>query len=256
MEKILSEKIEKLEIQAGDIPITVIRPEKYSINRKTIFYYHGWTSNVENYELFGEIFASKGYQVIMPEINNHGKRGTTDYDSYKTMFDVLVQSVAEFSAIKEIAEERLNADINNLVVAGHSLGGMIASSVFTIHTSIKLGLIFNSIFDIEIIMNNMDEEFADSERDSYLLFNPMARVEYISGRNMEIFIGEEDLVIPKEGMEKFERELKNSEIKRDKINFNYYHSTGHSLSYKMIRDALYKCIDLVGLTEFKECHNC
>lgn len=247
------EKIEKHNILAGDIPITVYRPEKYSSNRKTIIYYHGWSSKVENYELFGEIIASNGYQIIMPEIEKHGVRGESNYKSFNEALDVIIQSVAEFRDIKDIAINRLNADKDNLVIGGHSLGGMITSSIFTIDENLKLAIIYNGLFDFELLLDNLDNPIEESEREVFLMFNPMDKIEKLNNRFLEIYVGLKDDVIPPEAMKDLEGNLKNYNINRRNINFNYYENCSHDITYKMIRDTLKSLKETIGKTQYTCC---
>lgn len=248
------ELIEKLSINAGDIPILVYRPKKYSNNRKTMIYYHGWSSNVENYELFGEIYASNGYQVIMPEIEKHGSRGSANYENFQEALDVIIQSVAEFQDVKNLAINRLNADSSNLTIGGHSLGGMIVSSIFTIDPSVKFGIIFNGLADFELLLESLDSNINNKEREIFLMFNPMDKINTLDGRFLEIYVGNKDDVISSKAMKLFEEKLQELDIDKSNINFTYYDDAAHSITYKMIRESIKSLEKNIGKTEYECCN--
>lgn len=248
-----NEKIERLDIVVEDIPITIIRPEKYSQNRKTIIHYHGWSSSVEKQILFAEIFAQKGYQVIMPEIVYHGKRGTLDYEEHTLFYDTLIQTVAEFKDIKKLAVERFNGDENNIVISGHSLGGMIAFAVLSIDTSIKLGTIYNSIADFDLFVEYFQIKVDKDIEETFRLFNPLNRIENFANREIRISIGQRDHVIDPKNMDLLKTKLIENNINIDNIEFSYYSDCGHAIAYKMIRDNLEYIYKKIGTTEYKKC---
>ncbi len=245
--------IEKLEIKAGHIPLLVFRPEKYSICRKTIIYYHGWSSSVDKYTLLGQLLAQQGYQVILPELSNHGKRGSADYDNFQGFTDVLVETVAEFLDIKDIALERLNGDRDNLVIGGHSLGGMIVSSILSIDPSIKHAFIFNGLFDFEQFIEKNISYLDAMDIELLREFNPKKRIENLDSKSIDIHVGSLDKTIPKKAMITLQRDLKTLNIDKSKILFTYYEDAGHGISYSMIFNALKEIKKTVGLTKFKQC---
>lgn len=54
------------------------------------------------------------------------------------MADVIIQSLAEFRDIKDLALNRLNGDKDNLVVSGHSMGGMITGAILAMDIALRL----------------------------------------------------------------------------------------------------------------------
>lgn len=99
-----------------------------------IILYHGWGSNATKQCFRGQLLASFGYRVIVPEISGHGVRGVLAYESPSSVGDflrVLMQSIHECVQLQKSAfvPERPH------FLVGHSLGGMIVlGAVAQAHT--------------------------------------------------------------------------------------------------------------------------
>lgn len=107
-----------------DVPVYMIRPDKEKEVRGTIILYHGWGSSVSRQHFRAQILASCGYRVLVPELINHGSRGSADYyakASAGVFLETLEQSIKEFPLLAEQA-----GGGKPLFIAGHSLGGLIA----------------------------------------------------------------------------------------------------------------------------------
>ena len=65
-------------IKIGDVPAIIIEPREKT--NKTIVFYHGWGSSKERQIFRGNIFASYGYRVILPEARYHGERNKINLD--------------------------------------------------------------------------------------------------------------------------------------------------------------------------------
>lgn len=234
-------KVNRFEMQVGEIPLVVYRPEGYFEKYKTIIHYHGWSSSVEKYELFGAIFAHYGIQVVLPEVIKHGVRGTAEnFDSYMEIFDVIIQSIEEYWEIKDYIIDELEIDYNNLIISGHSMGGIISSGIFVRDLGLKGAIIYNSIMNYEEFYENitgnvsLDENYLDVFRG----YDPIGKLENFNDRNMLIFVGEEDSIIPVEAMLGFQKKLKDSGIRDENIVYSFHSDGAHSITYKMIDEAL------------------
>lgn len=112
------------EENVNDIPVYRIQPERWDQIQGNIVLYHGWGSSVNRQHFRAQILASCGYRVLVPELINHGSRGSADYYSTATanvFLETLEKSILEFSFLAEHA----GRDVP-LFIAGHSLGGLIA----------------------------------------------------------------------------------------------------------------------------------
>lgn len=248
-------EVEKLEIHIGDILLHVYRPKKYLLNRKTIIHYHGWGSKIETYDLFGKIYAEEGYQLVLPELPNHSKRGSIDYSSYTKAFDVAIQTIAEYSGVKEVIVDRLNGDRENLVISGHSLGGVIASAIFSMDKDIKLALIYNGIIDYSYYKTGaLGAEDVDEETmEVFYSFDPMEFYKNLDGRNMLFMTGLLDNIIPPETMKNFEKKINSMDIDTSNMEFSYHEISAHPITYKMLKEGLEKTIKTIGRQDFSPC---
>lgn len=240
-------EIEKLELMSEDCVMRVYRPKVLTPKRKTIIHYHGWGSNIETYDLLGKIYANEGYQMVLPEITRHGMRGETDYSTFEETFDVVNQTIDEYKIIKETVIEKLNGDINNLVISGHSLGGVIASGIFAKDLDIKLGLFYNTIIDYSYYKSGAlaGKKVNDKIIEKFMERDPMKSIENLSGRNMLIMTGELDNIIPPQVMKQFEEDIEKTPIDSSNIEFSYHEIASHPITYKMVAEALDKTIDIL-----------
>lgn len=116
--------IERVEQLYADIPCYELIDKGQDACAEIILY-HGWGSDAEKQCFRGHLLASFGYRVIVPEIPDHGVRGTLAYEDPGCAVDflrVLGQSIEECQALSEAVFSQGKAHF----LVGHSLGGMIA----------------------------------------------------------------------------------------------------------------------------------
>ena len=92
------------------------------------------------------------------------------------------------------------------------------------------------------------------KREIFLMFNPMDKIEKLNNRKLDIHVGLDDKVIPKDAMEYLEDKINNLEINSNEIKFNYYEDAGHGVSYTMIRNTVDRLKEDIGITEYKCCN--
>ncbi len=238
-----NDSIKRVNLEINKVPITVFRPNTNE-KLKTIIHYHGWSSSAEKYELMGQIFALHGIQFVLVEIDKHGVRGTADYSTFYESPGVMVSTFKEFEDIKEALIERLDIDRKHFGISGHSLGGMIASSIFARHEDLKLAVIYNSTMDFSIskylisdesLREKMKKEGSLYENNEY---DPMKYLDNLDSRHMYIAIGDLDNVIPPKFMEEVKEKLKDSGINMENMIFENYMEASHSITYRMVNTAL------------------
>lgn len=234
--------IERLSIGAGDIHLVVYRPKPYSNNRKTIIHYHGYGSDVARYEHMAQLFALHGYQFVMPEMESHGVRGCVEdpYD-YTGVMDIMIQTFAEYWDIKDLILNRLNGDIKNIAISGHSMGAMIASSIIARDKDIAFAILYNGLADYDMldeISENLSEKVDPIEREEFMKFNPTNFLESFHGRHALILIGDKDEIVKPKIMASFKQKLIDNYINIDNMHFINYDDAAHSIAYKMLDNAL------------------
>ncbi|MGO1580439.1 MAG: alpha/beta hydrolase family protein [Peptoniphilaceae bacterium] len=248
MEYLKSDFAELRKINIGEVPAYVITPKNNLKEQKTIVFYHGWGSDAKSQIFRGNIFASYGYQVLIPEARFHGERGQLDYEdeeiAKRYMAQVIMHNIEEFPKIHKYIIEELSADPNNIAVGGHSMGAITSGGIFTFKTDLKTALIFNGTMDWKWLVDKSieDEDEISYERmrinDFLLQMNPMDHLEDIKDRYLVLFNGEDDDVVDPSSMEKFYKEALKHYQDKSLINFEKFEDTFHQLTTQMLDKAI------------------
>lgn len=80
---------------------------------------HGWLGVSDSWISIGKFLSTQGFNVIIPDLPNHGKTFHTEEFSYKEMAEIIYG----FCKIKELG---------NPIIIGHSMGGKIAMEMINI----------------------------------------------------------------------------------------------------------------------------
>ncbi|MBP1645031.1 MAG: Pimeloyl-ACP methyl ester carboxylesterase [Bacteroidetes bacterium] len=80
---------------------------------------HGWLGVSDNWISIGKFLSTQGFNVIIPDLPNHGKTFHTEEFSYKEMAEIIYG----FCKVKELEKP---------VIIGHSMGGKIAMEMINI----------------------------------------------------------------------------------------------------------------------------
>lgn len=193
--------IEK-EITLSDIPCILIRPESTPSLYPTIFYYHGWTSNPQNHRFKAYVLASFGFQVLIPTAIHHSVRGNEaelEFESLRQYFsDTVLTTLKEYSILKENMLYLYDADPEQLIVMGHSMGAMISQRIFQDDLELRTAVIFDGCGNWNAL-----NEYAHSlgyEKDVYskelLERDPISDLEKIRNRPLLIIHGQDDKLLP------------------------------------------------------------
>ncbi|MEF3308592.1 prolyl oligopeptidase family serine peptidase [Paenibacillus sp. GYB004] len=130
-----------IKFHVGDIPCLEFTPT--SPSKSTILLYHGWASNIENYNFFGSLVASWGYRVIIPELPYHGERGELNYFDDTVLEDyfweVVLQGIQEVGVIAS----EISTTQDQIGIVGHSCGGFIAAGAFSNFSRIAPAVVIN-----------------------------------------------------------------------------------------------------------------
>lgn len=80
---------------------------------KPLLIIHGFLGMSDNWKSFGALYASKGFQVHILDLRNHGK----SFHSEDFSYDIMAQDVLEYCQ---------NHNLNQVSIIGHSMGGKVA----------------------------------------------------------------------------------------------------------------------------------
>ncbi len=231
----------------GETPIIRVTPKIERELHKTIIFYHGWGSNMTNQVFRGNILASYGYQVILPEAVHHGERGELDYEDmdvvYRYMPETLIGNIKEAPSILKGVVEKYGADPDSIVVGGHSLGAITAGALFTFSKNLHGLIMFNGVLDWNWFLKEITPPQGltyEEERMHEFLYqiNPMNYPENFGDRNMILFNGKEDEQISPEAQENFYKLVLPHFTNEKLINFEKFDRTHHQLTTQMLEKAI------------------
>lgn len=244
------------EVMIGKEPAIIIEPKEET--NKTLVFYHGWGSDNERQIFRGNIFASYGYRVVLPEARYHGKRNVEKLDhgdkdlEGKYILKVIMHNIEEAPSIFNYIEE--NYPGNEIAVGGHSMGAITAGGLYAFKKDLKMTFIFNGINNWKELVRGVNElknqdkiderEFRINE--FFLDMNPMDSPEVFKDRPLVLYNGEDDDVIDPTGQESFVKEVEKVYEDKKLLDFKLFEMTGHQVTTQMLEEAIKFSKELAG----------
>ncbi|MDO5041379.1 MAG: prolyl oligopeptidase family serine peptidase [Peptoniphilus sp.] len=248
MEYLLSDFVDFEKTYVDDIPLYVLTPKNEDKAKKTVIFYHGWSSSAKNQLFRANILASYGYRVVLPEAQFHGERGNLEYEEetvFKNYFPrVIMHNIEEFPKIYKFIVEKLGADEDNMAVGGHSMGAITAGGLYTFKQNLKVALLFNGTMDWAWLAESLveGEKEVPYERlrmnDFLIQMNPLLQADDLVDRALVLLNGEEDDVMDPKSMEKFYDEISPKYKDKELIHFKKFEHTYHQLTTQMREEAI------------------
>lgn len=235
-------------VMIGKVPAVIIEP-KESTN-KTLVFYHGWGSDKERQIFRGNIFASYGYRVVLPEARHHGERNVEKLDHEdkdvegKYILKVIMHNIEEAPSIFNYIEE--NYPGSEIAVGGHSMGAITAGGLYAFKKDLKMAFIFNGINNWKELVRGVNELKGQDKIDErefrinefFLDMNPMDSPEAFKDRPLVLFNGRNDDVINPAGQESFAKEVEKVYEDKKLLNFKLFDMTYHQITTQMLEEAI------------------
>lgn len=235
-------------VMIGKVPAVIIEP-KESTN-KTLVFYHGWGSDMERQIFRGNIFASYGYRVVLPEARHHGERNVEKLDHEdkdvegKYILKVIMHNIEEAPSIFNYIEE--NYPGSEIAVGGHSMGAITAGGLYAFKKDLKMAFIFNGINNWKELVRGVNELKGQDKIDErefrinefFLDMNPMDSPEAFKDRPLVLFNGRNDDVINPAGQESFAKEVEKVYEDKKLLNFKLFDMTYHQITTQMLEEAI------------------
>lgn len=243
-------------VMIGKVPAVIIEPKEGT--NKTLVFYHGWGSDKERQIFRGNIFASYGYRVVLPEARHHGERNVEklDYEDKdvegKYILKVIMHNIEEAPSIFNYIEE--NYPGSEIAVGGHSMGAITAGGLYAFKKDLKMAFIFNGINNWKELVRGVNELKGQDKIDErefrinefFLDMNPMDSPEAFKDRPLVLFNGRNDDVINPAGQESFVKEVEKVYEDKKLLNFKLFDMTYHQITTQMLEEAIKFSKDLGG----------
>ncbi len=262
-----------------DIPIIVLTPKGVDNDLATIVLYHGWSSSKETQRIRGFILSSVGYRVVIPDSINHGERDPFSHygiDKGDELWVTALRSIDEWPILIRGLIKKYNINKDKIGVIGNSMGGIIASGIYTHNDYIKglvvlngtmawentnsivKGLIKNVIEDLR--KNEIKNEYKDVIKDLIKdaakipivdkidkieeienrveIMDPIKNIDLLKSRPILLLHGDADEVVSIESQRLFYNTIMPKYDEKEKIKFVEYPGLNHIVSTKMMEEAI------------------
>lgn len=235
----------------SDLPVLeLVKNKLEDENLPTVFFYHGWESYKERVLEYGYSLANEGFRVILPEAYNHGER-REDEDSVNdpmNFWEVVTNSVKEFSLIAESYIAANKTLQNRIGVAGLSMGGITTSAILTQYdwvksASILMGspspieftkwLLQNYKIEGKTIYDLLDSQLIESRLNELAPVSLNLHAKKIAGRPIYFWHGADDPIVPAELTQDFIEKYKNKKY-GENLSFELTEGIGHKVPKEII----------------------
>lgn len=208
---------------AGSIPVLWVLPEAEAKD-KIIIYYHGWGSDIESSRFRASIWAAADYPVLVVEEALHGARGSWDYEDIQKLPEVVIENMKEFDAI--LACVRARFPEKQIVVAGHSMGGMTAMGLLA-RDEVAGVLALNGMGDWKILAAEEYKKAVDA-------YNPMNRISEHKDKAICMLNGALDDVVDARYQKNYYEKIKGEHKGNAPLVFEIIEGTSHVVTTNMM----------------------
>lgn len=242
-----SNYISEEKINIGEIPALLFRTKNGEESLPTIIFYHGWSSSKESQRLRALLYATVGFQVLIPDAIYHGERNPIEYnlDNTKYFWNIILNNIDESDILIEELIKKYNGDIDNIFVAGNSMGGFTAAGVFTHNPKIKSLVVFNGscawknsneLFKSHLNIE-MTEELRKIERRIDSL-DPLNNLELLKDRPILMLHGDRDSLVSIDSQRLFMKEIEPLYNHSNRIKLIEYPNLNHFVTTNMMEESI------------------
>lgn len=236
---------EKIYIE--NIPAILFRPKDLEGTIPTIIFYHGWGSSKESQRIRGLIFATVGFQVLIPDGIYHGERGSIDYvtASGKYFWKTILKNLEESNLLIEEIITKYEGDPDNIFLTGHSMGGFTAAGIFTHNPMMKSLVVLNGscawknsneIFK-KYLGIKMTEDLKEIE-EKIVKLDPYNNLELFKNRPVLILHGDSDSVVSIDSQRLFVQKLQPLYKNKENIKLVEYPNLNHYVTTNMMEESI------------------
>lgn len=231
------------------LPFTRYRAEKSS-GDLTIVMYHGWGSSADVFEEKAGILSSLGYQVILPELIYHDRRANigdhfNPQSAQRYFWKTIFRSIDEAPDLLRL----LKCRPNRVVLMGSSMGGFIASGIFSSMKGLAGLIVVNgsgSFSLSESIFREKDgrKELTEGERVEFSRYNPVERP-ILNDAPQLLMHGDSDSIVSIKGEEDYVK-ITREKADNASLTFKTFPGIDHQFTEPMFHEMVHWLKNNVG----------
>lgn len=234
-------------IKMGEISALLFRPKGIEEALPTIIFYHGWGSNKESQRIRGLIYASVGFQVLIPDAIYHGERNPIEYtwENGKYFWKTIFNNVEESKILIDRLIKDYKANPDKISVIGSSMGGFTAAGVFTHNPLIKSLVVFNGscawensneslIENLELVITDEIKEILDE----MTKLDPINHLDKLKDRDILMLHGDMDSSVSIDSQRLFLKEIRPLYMDKNRIQLIEYPNLNHYITTNMMEESI------------------
>jgi len=196
--------------QVNNIPfLEVVQKNEEIVNKKSIFFIHGFMSAKEHNLHYAYLLAEKGFQVILPDTWLHGERedGLNENELTLRFWEIVIKTIKEIKILRDVLFEQNKISDEKIGLMGTSMGGIITLGALTqydwIQSAVSLmgnpcyqQLAKDQIRELERYGRTIPKEMLNELFASLKHYDLSDQPEKIGDRPLLFWHGKKDLVVP------------------------------------------------------------
>lgn len=231
----------------GEIPLLhVVKNELLNNQLPFIIFVHGFESAKENNLHYAYLLAEKGFRVVLPEAIHHGKRskGISKLEMNFRFWETVTTTIDELQLIKNHYERENKIDIEQIGIAGTSMGGIVTLGALTQYEWIKaavclMGMPYYEQFSQfqldQLEKSGVSLPFSESEKEAIFehlrKYDLSTQTEKLQRRPLLFWHGVKDPIVPYSYTYQFYESIKPIyETEQEKLQFIRDDNADHKVS--------------------------
>ncbi len=234
-------------IYIDKIPAILFKPKGIEGPMPTIIFYHGWSSNKESQRIRGLIYATVGFQVLIPDAIHHGERSPIEYSlaNGKYFWETIFKNLDESDLLIEKLINEYQADPDNISIAGNSMGGFTAAGIFTKNSKLKSLVVFNGSCSWknsnEILKTQFDLKMTEELKkieEKIVKLDPFSNMKLLIDRPIIMLHGDCDSMVSIDSQRLFLQNIQPLYRDKDKIRLIEFANLNHHVTTGMMEESI------------------
>ncbi|UKS25270.1 prolyl oligopeptidase family serine peptidase [Paenibacillus sp. HWE-109] len=239
--------VESCLITDQHIPVLFVYPEGAN-ELPVVFFNHGTGGDAVGLISMGIPLAYAGFFTVLVDARMHGRRRPANFkeafygNDYKKVYLTLLQETTQdISRLIDYLEQDPRADTHKVGISGISQGGYLSFFAITQDKRIKVAAPIIGSPDLEDQYGASPpfDELEPTVQQDIIRFSPLRNYRQMPPVALLVQNGNEDIVVPVEGVRKLEAKLKELYKEMpDRYQYVEYDGVGHAITLNGIEDPL------------------